>query len=46
MTSAVLDDIRPAISLSSQLSFGQKRSFLAILCYFDEPELEELKRLL
>lgn len=46
MISAVLDEIRPAISLSAELSFGQKRSFLAIVGYFDEPELEELRMLL
>lgn len=46
MIIAISDDIRPVISLSSQLSFGQKRSFLAIVSYFTEPELEELRTLL
>jgi hypothetical protein len=46
MIHSISDDFRPVISLSTELSFGQKRSFLAIVSYFTEPELEELRSLL
>jgi len=45
MIHATLDEIRPAICLSTELSFGQKRSFLAILGYFSQAELDELRML-